>query len=254
MAFIHDNLSPRLRLIRTAFTRRFIYHDLIRMVREYGAEYRDVCGNTGPLDFAQDLLGSKLDKAPDFATAIQPLSTFTPPGAPVIFNSEPSVARFLGQLVFHRPFGTVVELGSFVGWTTAHLALGLKARGGSGQIFAVDYMQEYLDIMMANLRRHALESMVTPLRGMSLDSAVLAALPPRVDLIFLDTSHAYPDTLQEVLTYMPRLAPRGFLVMHDSVSIAGVRRSIEELPDRFRKLTFATERGNGVTVLQDRTL
>jgi predicted O-methyltransferase YrrM len=81
---------------------------------------------------------------------------------------------------------------------------------------------------------------------------VLAALPPQADLIFLDTSHAYPDTLEEVLAYAPRLAPGGCLVMHDSISIAGVRRSLEELPDRFRRLTFATERGNGVTVLQHR--
>jgi cephalosporin hydroxylase len=114
-------------------------------------------------------------------------------------------------------------------------------------------MQAYLDRMQVNLRRHALDTMVTPIRGMSLDSMVLDALPQQVDLIFLDTSHAYPDTLHEVLAYAPRLVPGGYFVMHDSVSIAGVRRSLEELPDRFRKLTFATERGNGVTVLQNRT-
>ena len=209
-------------------------------------------GNTGPLDLAQEFFGDRLDRAPDFGTAIQPLESFTPPGAPVIFNSEPSVGRFLGQLVFHRRMQTVVELGCFVGWTTAHLALGLQARGAGGRIYCVDYMQEYLDQMQANLRRHGLEQWVTPLRGMSLDGPVLAALPAQADLIFLDTSHAYPDTLEEVLAYAPRLAPGGCLVMHDSVSIAGVRRSLEELPDRFRRLTFATERGNGVTVLQNR--
>jgi predicted O-methyltransferase YrrM len=252
MSFFHDNLTPRLRLLRTAFTRRFVYHDLIRMVQDYGVEYHDVRGDTGPLDFAQETFGSRLDPAPDFASAIQPWQTFTPAGAPAIFNSEPSVARFLGQLVFHRRTQTIVELGCFVGWTTAHLALGLKARGGTGRIYCVDYMQEYLDLMQANLARHGLAGLVTPLRGMSLDAPVLAALPAQADLIFLDTSHAYPDTLQEVLAYAPRLAPGGCLVMHDSIGIAGVRRSLEELPDRFRRLTFATERGNGVTVLQHR--
>lgn len=252
MSFFRDNLSPRLRLLRTALTRRFIYQDLIGMVRDYGVEYRDVRGDTGPLDFARELFGDRLDAAPDFGAAIQPGETFTPAGAPLLFNSEPSVARFLGQLVFHRRTQTIVELGCFVGWTTAHLALGLKARGDTGRIYCVDYMQEYLDLMQANLRRHGLEGRVTPLRGMSLDVPVLAALPPQADLIFLDTSHAYPDTLEEVLAYAPRLAPGGCLVLHDSVSIAGVRRSLEELPDRFRRLTFATERGNGVTVLQNR--
>jgi predicted O-methyltransferase YrrM len=111
-------------------------------------------------------------------------------------------------------------------------------------------MQDYLDKTVANLRRHSLDTLVVPIRGMSLDSAVLAAVPLKVDLVFLDTSHAYPDTLQEILAYTPRLAPDGVLVMHDSISIAGVRRSLEELPDRFHRLTFATERGNGVTVLR----
>jgi predicted O-methyltransferase YrrM len=242
MSFIRDNLNPRLRMMRTAITRRFIYDDLIGMVRDYGVKYDDVRGNTGPLDFAQELFGTQLDPAPDFATAIQPWQTFTPCDAPAIFNSEPSVARFLGQLVFHRRMQIVIELGCFVGWTTAHLALGMKACGVSGRIVCVDYMQRYLDLMQANLRRHGLDASVTPLRGMSLDSAVLAALPPKADLIFLDTSHAYPDTLREVLAYAPLLAPRGCLVMHDSISLAGVRRSLEELP----------ERGNGVTVLQHR--
>jgi hypothetical protein len=40
--------------------------------------------------------------------------------------------------------------------------------------------------------------------------------------------------------------------MHDSIGLPGVRRSLEELPDHFRRLTFATERSNGVTVLQNR--
>jgi predicted O-methyltransferase YrrM len=233
-------------------TRRFVYHDLIRLVRDYGPEYHDVRGDTGPLDFAQDLFGAQIERAPDFASTVQPWQTFTPAGAPAIFNSEPSVARFLGQLAFYRRPQVIVELGCFVGWTTAHLALGLQARGGSGRIFAVDYMQEYLDVMRANLGRHGLDALVTPLRGMSLDAAMLAALPPQADLIFLDTSHAYPATLQEILAYAPRLAPGGCLVMHDSIGLPGVRRSLEELPDHFRRLTFATERSNGVTVLQNR--
>jgi predicted O-methyltransferase YrrM len=252
MSFVRDNLSPRLRLLRTALTRRFIYDDVTRMVRDYGMDYRDVCADAGPLDFAHGIFGDRLETAPDFAAAIPPLATFTPPGAPVGFNSEPSVGRFLGQLVFHRKMQTVIELGCFVGWTTAHLALGLQARGGAGRVYCVDYMQEYLDQMQANLRRQNLEGRVTALRGMSLEAHVLAGLPAQADLIFLDTSHAYPETLEEILAYAPRLASGGCLVLHDSISISGVRRSLQELPERFRRLTFATERGNGVTVLQHR--
>ncbi len=250
MSLLRSNLLPRLRLLRTALTRRYIYDDLGAMARANGLIYADVRGNAGPFDLAGPILGAP--PGPDFAARLQPVETFTPPGAPAIFNSEPSVSRFLGQLVFHKNPAHVVELGSFVGWTSAHLALALQARGGTGRLICVDYMTEYLELVRGNLRRHGLDALFTPVRGMSLDAAVLAALPPLLDIVFLDTSHDYPETLHEILAYAPRLAPGGCLVLHDSVGLPGVRRSLEELPDRFFRHTFATERGNGVTVLMNR--
>ena len=251
MSFYRSNLLPRLRLLRTALTRRFIYDDIITMARDHGLLYADVRGNMGPLDLAGPILSAPT--GPDFAARIEPMERFTPPGAPAIFNSEPSVARFLGQLVFHKQPANVIELGSFVGWTSAHLALALQARGGTGRLYCVDYMQDYLELVRMNLRRHQLDACFTPVPGMSLDTAVLNALPPKADIIFLDTSHDYPATLEEVLVYAPRLAPDGCLVLHDSIGLPGVRRSLEELPDRFHRHTFATERGNGVTVLLNRS-
>ncbi len=248
MSFLRSNLAPRLRLLRTALTRRFIYADLVSAAREYGIDYLDVRGDTGPIDLACRIFGPALETAPDFARLIEPPEKFTPPGSPALFNSEPSVARFLGQLAFHRRATRVIELGCFVGWTTAHLACALAARG-AGQIHALDLDPGCLDTMQANLRRHHWDSAVTPVCGRSLDAAVLRVLPAQADVIFLDTSHAYPETRDEILAYIPRLAPGGCLVMHDSVSASGVRRSLLELPAHLRIHTFATERSNGVTVL-----
>lgn len=244
-----SNFGPRLRLLRTVLTRRFVYADITAMARDYGMDYHDVCGDIGPLDFAARVFGSRLEPAPDFAGIIEPPEKFTPPDAPFEFNSEPSVARFLGQLVFQRRAQTVIELGCFTGWTTAHMALALQARGSAGHIYCVDYMQEYLDLTLANLRRHGLDRLVTLVRGLSLDAAVVATLPARADVIFLDTSHAYPDTLREIDLYAPRLTAGGCMVLHDSISAPGVRRSLLEVRGRYRIHTFATERGNGVTVL-----
>jgi predicted O-methyltransferase YrrM len=179
---------------------------------------------------------------------IEPSENFTPSWAPASFNSEPSVVRFLGQLVYYKRARTIIELGCFVGWATAHMALALQARDG-GRIHCVDPSQEYLDVMKTNLRRHGLHALVAPVRGFSLDQAVLAELPLMADVIFLDTCHAYPVTRDEILTYAPRLAPGGCFVLHDSISAPGVRRSLQEIASRFRVHTFATEQSNGVTVL-----
>lgn len=251
MSSLKDNLAPRLRLIRNALSRRFVYEDVLAMAREYGMDYGDVCANTEPFGFVRPMLSAGAHP-PDFAALIEPAGKFTPPGAPALFNSEASVGRFLGQLAFFKGARTVVELGCFVGWASAHLALGIKATGRGGRLYCLDTMQEYLDVALANLGRHGLGDLVTPIRGRSLDAAVLAAMPPSIDLIFLDTSHAYPDTRDEIVAYAPRLAPGGVIVLHDSVSASGVRRSVGEVADRFNVLTFATEQGNGVTVLQPR--
>jgi predicted O-methyltransferase YrrM len=104
--------------------------------------------------------------------------------------------------------------------------------------------------LAGNLRRHGLAGRVAFVEGFSLDAPVLAALPRAIDLLFIDTSHEYGPTLAEIETYLPRLAPGGLVALHDSISQDGVRRAmLERWPD-FETLTFATEAGNGVTVLR----
>lgn len=219
------------------------------MVREHGLDYLDLCGDLGPFDLSAHAVGPGFPSAPDFSALAGDAAQFTPTDAPMQFNSEPSVARFLGQLAYYRRAATIFELGCFVGWTTAHLAAGVKAHGGPARVYAVDYMQPYLDVTRANLARHGLDAEVVTIRGMSTHAEVMARLPARADIVFIDTSHAYPDTRDEILAYLPRLAPGGCFVLHDCVSASGVRRSVHELRAKFRTHIFATERSNGVAVL-----
>lgn len=235
-------------MLRVALTKRFIYKDILQIAKDYGIHYDDVRADVHPLEFARLLfpLSSSFPK-PDWGDLNAGSDQFTPDHFPYEFNSEPSVSRFLGELALFKQAKTVIELGSFVGWTTAHLAKALQGQGG-GQIFAVDPSQEYLDTMLGNMRRHGLQELVTPVRGYSEDKEVVDVLPKEADIIFIDTGHNYPQTLREVSLYKSRLAPGGFMVLHDSMSAPGVRKSLLEVKG-FRKLTFATERSNGVTVL-----
>lgn len=242
------NLRPRLQLLRIALTRRFIYRDVIRMAKEYGMHYDDVRADVHPFEFARFILpASRHGAIPDWSSLDADLANFTPVDFPVEFNSEPSVARFLGELAVHQPAKTVIELGCFVGWTTAHMALALK-QGGGGSIYALDPSKKYLETMVANLKRHGLESLVRPVQGFSEDPQVLEQLPQQADIIFIDTGHNYPQTLREVELYAPRLSRRGLIVLHDSMSAPGVRKSLLEV-NGFRKMTFGTERSNGLTIL-----
>jgi predicted O-methyltransferase YrrM len=158
------------------------------------------------------------------------------------------VGRFLSELVFYRKPAVVVELGCFVGWASAHLAMALQAND-KGKLYCVDCDQKNLDATMTNLKRLGLDEVTSPLLGKSAEPTVVAGLPNKIDILFIDTSHTYRDTLDEILLYCSRIGETGCMVLHDSISFPGVRRAISEMSGKFRILTFATESGNGISVL-----
>jgi len=246
-----SNLGERLRLLRTALTRRYIWHDLTAMVKAHGYELREIRANTHPLRFARQLPSEDSTPLPDFAGRIGPPDEFLLARS-YAWNSEASVSEFLGELAFRQRACTVVELGCYVGWTSAHLALGLQAAGRGGKLWCLDYEVRFLDAARANLARLGLAERVEFVPGLSLAPATLAALPAEIDLLFIDTSHEYQATLDEIAAYLPRLAPSGLIALHDSVSQDGVRRAVQDRWPDFETLTFATEFGNGVTVLRPR--
>lgn len=56
----------------------------------------------------------------------------------------------------------------------------------------------------------------SPIVGNDMDPAVLARLPETFDVLFIDTSHAYDHTLEELRTYVPRVKPGGVVLCHDT--------------------------------------
>jgi predicted O-methyltransferase YrrM len=142
----------------------------------------------------------------------------------------------------------VVELGCFVGWASPHPAMALQVNG-HGKLYCVDCDQKNLDATVTNLKRLGLDGVANALLGKSTEERVVSGLPDKIDVLFVDTSHTYRDTIDEILLYSSRMAATGCMVLHDSISFPGVRRAIAEMSGKFRILTFATESGNGVSVL-----
>jgi len=212
-------------------------------------EIGDIRGDWHPLAFAGSL-PSLTSPVPDFSARLGSREAFAPPGLPS-WNSEPAVSAFLGELALRLRSGTIVELGSFVGWTSAHLALALQAMS-SGRLHCVESDPQFIAVARRNLTRLGLADRVEFHPGLSLALEVLDGLPRTCDLVFIDTSHRYEDTVREIDQYARRLAPGGCLALHDSIRWGGVRRAVREAADRFHTLTFATDDGNGLTVLRPR--
>lgn len=95
---------------------------------------------------------------------------------------------------------------------------------------------------LGNISLHLLE-------GKSWDPIVLESIPNNVDIIFLDSDHSYEGIKRELSCYLPKLSRNGLAIVHDSIFWPGVRRAMLELPDAYEKITFATSRGCGVSVI-----
>lgn len=53
-------------------------------------------------------------------------------------------------------------------------------------------------------------------RGNDVDPDLVSALPASVDIVFIDTSHTYEQTLQELALYVPKVRSGGVVVLHDT--------------------------------------
>jgi predicted O-methyltransferase YrrM len=243
---ISSNIADRIRILRIILTQRSIWSDLSDMSHAYH-RIDDIRANAHPFTFVETLFGSRAS-LPNFAEALGTMKSFERADTPK-WNSESNVSEFLGALIFHLRPRTVVELGCFIGWTSAHLALGLREAGLEGTLWCIDNDPHFLQDARTNLTRLSLDKNVTFLRGRSLDDELMAKLPSAIDVVFIDTSHSYETTRREIATYAQRLTPGGYVILHDSISFPGVRRAVGEVWDQFHSITFATERSDGLTVL-----
>lgn len=101
----------------------------------------------------------------------------------------------------------VVELGVRSGESTSAFLAALEDIA-SGHLDSVD-------INPPQVPQHWFENpQWTFHQGNDLD--LQAVLPPEFDVLFIDTSHTYEQTLAELRAFVPRVAPGGIVLMHDT--------------------------------------
>lgn len=168
------------------------------------------------------------------------------------WSSEPEVARFLGQLAFQMKATRVLEIGCFVGLTTAHLAQALSYVGQNGTVYGIDVNKRFLDTAQKNLQALGLSHFFQPIHGASVDTSVVKCLPDDLNLVFIDSYHDFLNTSQEIEVYSKKLSLKGIIILHDSIKWPGVRKAIALFAEKFHILTFATSNGNGLSVMTKR--
>ncbi len=119
---------------------------------------------------------------------------------------------FLYEQARSRPGVRVLELGTRRGYSTLAFLAGADESGG--HVWSVDVQD------CARNRLGMLPWAGCPrwtfTRGDDMDPAVQERLPAVADVLFIDTSHEYEHTLAELRAYMPRVAPGGVALFHDT--------------------------------------
>lgn len=130
----------------------------------------------------------------------------------------------------------VVELGSFKGRSTAHLALG-SSKGNGVQVHAFDPFEDADEVdpdyaataaSIAQYRepstreafeKHMIETgageFVTAHRATAVDGAK-SWKGPKVGLLFVDALHDYDSVFNDLKAWLPKMAAEAVIVLHDT--------------------------------------
>ena len=95
---------------------------------------------------------------------------------------SPQVAHYLCLTAIQQQARTLVEFGTSHGYSTLHLAAAAQRTGG--RVFSLDRVPEKTAAARANLRQVGLDHLVECYTGEG--DAFIAALPKRVDFVFVD--------------------------------------------------------------------
>lgn len=116
--------------------------------------------------------------------------------------------QFLHQVARSYPHAAVIELGVRSGESTA--AFLSAAAFVDGHVWSCDIDPPQVpEQWLANPRWVFVQAD-------SVSPVALAALPEQADVVFIDTSHDYGQTLAELAAYVPRVKPGGVVLLHDT--------------------------------------
>lgn len=123
---------------------------------------------------------------------------------------DDNAARVLELLtLLHRP-ERVIEVGTFVGWSSIHIARGLPP---GGRLTTLELDADIADLARRNLAAAGVEDKVEVVTGPAADY-LRAVAPKSVDMLFIDADKvSYPEYLK--LSY-PLLRSGGVLIADDA--------------------------------------
>jgi caffeoyl-CoA O-methyltransferase len=118
--------------------------------------------------------------------------------------------RFLELLVHSTGARSVLEIGTFTGYSSIAMAAGLVP---GGRIVTLELSAEHARLSRANIEASGCADRIEVVEGPALES--LAALPGPFDLVFIDADKTGYDAYFEAT--LPKLSPHGLIVCDNTL-------------------------------------
>jgi len=129
--------------------------------------------------------------------------------------------RFLELLVFAMQATSVLEIGTFTGYSAMAMAAGLP-KGGS--IISLEVDPHHATVARGNIAAAGLEHLISVIEGPALAS--LEQLQGPFDLVFIDADKVSYDAYYEAV--LPKLASHGIIVVDNTLQRGGVLDSASD--------------------------
>jgi len=156
-------------------------------------------------------------------------------------HSDPTIMSFVYTLIMSNNITEVLELGTQIGFSAIVMGDALvkasKRMDRQTSLDTVEASKRLSDKAREYIQGSILTEMIHVYDGASTDQRTYSSLRKAYDLIYVDSSHSYDGTREEIRIYWPYLKPSGIMIFHDSGEIAsefdptkkgGVRRALME--------------------------
>lgn len=148
--------------------------------------------------------------------------------------TTPEELQALERMARGLPHGAkAVEIGSYLGASTCHIAAGLRAVGG--HLICIDTwnnetmpdgVQDTMEVFLGNTR--GFSDLITLIRKRS-DEVAADELPARIDFAFIDGDHSHEAVKNDIRLLAPLVGAGGIIAFHDTKYYSGVSRAVGEL-------------------------
>src|ERR1700735_807360 len=129
--------------------------------------------------------------------------------------------RFLEMLVFATQATSILEIGTFTGYSSIAMAAGL---GKDGSIISLEVDPHHAQVARGNIAAAGYESHISVIEGPALRS--LDELQGPFVLVFIDADKVTYDAYYEAV--LPKLARHGLIIVDNTLQGGGVLPSVDD--------------------------